>query len=98
MTNENVVIDPMVRQLMESAAIGEAAKMFLRSDLGQHIASRAADEVEEAIAKLVDHDPNDAKGIAALQSTINVAKQSIIYLTEAIAEGDNSMRQLHEES
>ena len=98
MTNENVVIDPLIKQLLDSAATGEAAKLFLQSHLGRHIASRAADDVEEAIAKLIEHEPSDAVGIASLQATINVAKQSIIYLTEAIAEGDNAMRQLNDES
>lgn len=98
MSNDHAIIDPMIRQLMESAAIGEAAKLFLSSDLGRHVTNRAADEVDEAISMLIEHDPCDAKGIAALQAKINVAKQSIVYLTEAIAEGENALRQLHDES
>ena len=98
MTTENLQIDATVRELMESAAIGEAAKLFLNSDLGRHVSQRSADEVEEAIALLVEIEPWDSKGIAALQARINAARQSIIYLTEAIAEGDNAMRQLHDES
>ena len=98
MTNENVVIDPLIKQLMESAATGEAAKMFLQSELGQHIAQRAAEEVEEAIAQLIEADPNDAKEILRLQTTINVSKLAIVYLTEAITVGNNALRELHDES
>lgn len=98
MTGENVIIDPLIKQLMESAATGEAAKMFLQSELGRHITQRAADEVEEALAQLVEVPPTDSARIAELQTQIKVAKQSIVYLTEAIAEGDNALRQLHDES
>ena len=98
MTGENVIIDPLIRQLMESAATGESAKLFLQSDLGRHITQRAADEVEEALALLVEVPPTDSARIAELQTQIKVARQSIVYLTEAIAEGDNALRQLHDES
>ena len=97
MTGENVIIDPLIKQLMESAATGEAAKLFLQSGLGRHIAQRAADEVEEALALLVDVPPTDSVRIADLQAQVKVARQSIIYLTEAIAEGDNALRQLHDD-
>lgn len=97
-TNENVVIDPIVRQLMEAAATGEAAKLFLQSELGRYIAGKAAEEVEEAIAQLIEADPHDAKEIQRLQTVINVAKQSIVYLTDAISIGNNALRELHEES
>ena len=70
MTGENVIIDPLIRELMESAALGEAAKQFLGSGLGKHITQRAADEVDEALAELIDADPNDAAAILALQTRI----------------------------
>ena len=95
--SNNVVIDPLIRELMESAATGEAAKLFLGSGLGKHIAQRAADEVDEALAELIEADPNDAAAIRALQTRINVARQSVVYLAEAISEGDNALQQLHGE-
>ena len=63
-TGETVVIDPMIKELMESAAIGEAAKLFLQSELGGHIARRAAEEVEAATARLIEADPADISLIA----------------------------------
>lgn len=98
MSTDNVIIDPLIRQLMDSAATGEAAKLFLGSDLGRHVAQRAADEVEETLALLVDAPAADSARIAELQTQIKVARQAIVYLTEAIAEGDNALRQLHDES
>ena len=98
MNTDNVVIDPLIRELMETAATGEAARLFLGSDLGRHIAQRAANEIDEALARLIEAPATDSARIAELQTQIKVAKQSIIYLTDAIAEGDNALRQLHEES
>ena len=95
--SNNVVIDPLIRELMESAATGEAAKLFLGSGLGKHIAQRAADEVDEALSELIDADPHDARAILALQTRIKVARLSVIYLTDSIAEGDNALQQLHGE-
>ena len=98
MSTGNQIIDPIIRELMESAATGEAARMFLLSDLGKHVANRAADDVEEAIAELCDVDPYDGKAVAALQVRINVAKQAMVYLNEAMTNGEHALRQLEDES
>ena len=92
------IFDRLTRELMESAATGEAAKMFLQSDLGRHLTARASEDVEAAIDRLIDADPNNSAQILALQTEIKVAQQAIIYLTDAISTGDNAMRALHEES
>lgn len=98
MTIGNQIIDPIIRELMESAAIGEAARMFLDSALGRHVANRAADDVEEAIAELCDVDPYDGKAVSALQVRINVAKQAMVYLKEAMTNGEHALKQLEDES
>ena len=95
-TGETVVIDPMIKELMESAAIGEAAKMFLQSELGGHIARRAAEEVEAATARLIEADPVDIRLIARLQTEIKVAKQGITWLVDAMTAGDHAMKQLQQ--
>lgn len=95
-TGETVVIDPMIKELMESAAIGEAAKMFLQSELGGHIARRAAEEVEAATARLIEADPADISLIARLQTEIKVSKQGITWLVDAMTSGDHAMRQLQQ--
>lgn len=97
MNEPNAIMDPLIRQLMESAATGEAAKMFLNSELGKHITQRAVGEIDEAIDGLVEADPFDGKAVAEMQTRIKVAKQAVMWLTDAIAEGDNALRQLHED-
>ena len=95
-TGETVVIDPMIKELMESAAIGEAAKLFLQSELGGHIARRAAEEVEAATARLIEADPADISLIARLQTEIKVSKQGISWLVDAMTSGDHAMKQLQQ--
>ena len=95
-TGETVVIDPMIKELMESAAIGEAAKMFLQSELGGHVARRAAEEVEAATARLIEADPADISLIARLQTEIKVSKQGISWLVDAMTSGDHAMKQLQQ--
>ena len=95
-TGETVVIDPMIKELMESAAVGEAAKMFLQSELGGHIARRAAEEVEAATARLIEADPADISLIARLQTEIKVSKQGISWLVDAMTSGDHAMKQLQQ--
>lgn len=95
-TGETVVIDPMIKELMESAAIGEAAKMFLQSELGGHVARRAAEEVEAATARLIEADPADISLIARLQTEIKVSKQGISWLVDAMTSGDHAMKQIQQ--
>ena len=98
MLTDNPIIDPLIRELMEQAAIGEAAKLFLQSELGGHVARKAAEDVEEAMAKLCECDPNDAKTIAALQLDIRAAKGAIVYLSELMTAGEHARRQIDDES
>ena len=80
-----------------SAATGEAAKLFIQSALGRHLTARAALEVEDALAELVDAPATDALAIAALQTRIKVASQAIAWLAEAMTEGENALRQLQDD-
>ena len=96
MSQDNIVIDPMIRQLMESAAMGMAAKEFMASDFGKHIANKAAEEIDEALAQMIDADPEDAKTIRCLQNKIHVAQTALSWLMDTIGEGDNAMRAIDE--
>lgn len=95
-TGETIVIDPLIKDLMENAATGEAAKLFLQSGLGGYIAKCAADEVDAATEQLIDVDPFDAKDVVALQMKIKVASTAIMWLTDAMTAGEHAMHQLNE--
>lgn len=96
MPQENVIIDPLIKDLMERAAIGEAAKQFLRSGLGKHLTERATQEVDESLAELIVVNPSRGDLVMELQNQIKVASKAITWLAEAISEGDNAMNQLEE--
>ena len=93
----NNINDPVIKQMLETAAYGEAAKMFMQSDLGKHIASRATDEIEEAMNALINVSPTNVEAISALQRKANNARGAIQWLMETISAGDNALRQLEEE-
>lgn len=93
----NVVIDPQIRALMESAATGMAAKEFIASDFGKHLVEKATIEVDEALAELVDAEPADADSIRAIQNRIHIAQSAIRWLMESITEGENAMRELDQD-
>ncbi len=94
----NPIVDPVIKDLMESASTGEAVKMFLQSELGRNITNRAVQEIDEAMAELVEADADNRALIASIQNRIKVPSMAISWLTDAIAEGDNAMVRLHEES
>jgi len=93
-----VILDPLMKQLMEQAAIGEAADEFMRSGLGEYLIKRATDEADSAMMELVDVDPTSPAKVAELQFRIKVATTAISWLNEAVAEGRNALRQIHDES
>lgn len=94
----NPILDPIIKQLMDQAATGEAAKAFLQSGLGGYITQRANDEADDAMAALIEVDAANTLAVAVLQMKIRVATQAVAWLMEAISEGENALRQLHEES
>ena len=50
------------------------------------------------MAQLVEVNAANTQEVAALQMKIRIATQAVGWLMQAISEGDNAMRQLHEES
>ena len=90
------ITDPIIRQLMETASFGEAAKIFLNSDMGKYIVDKATEEIDEAVAGLIDADPFDTKKITELQLKIRSAQGAITWLGESITEGNHAILQLEE--
>ena len=93
----NITIDSTTKALMDDAATGEAARMFLQSDLGKYIIAEATAQCDEATAELIDCVPTDSVKIAELQFSIHCAKGASTWLTDAITRGDQSLRLLYEQ-
>ena len=74
-------------QLAAISDLGLEAENFVQSRIGIYLIQRAEQEAEEANIELARHDPEDAKGIRALQNRIYRADSVRQWLAEAIIEG-----------
>lgn len=97
MSYDNAIIDKDIKALMESAAIGEAARSFMESGLGKHIINTAAEDVDSALFDLIETDPSNQSEISRLQTEIKVARLSVAYLMNSITAGENSIRMMEDE-
>lgn len=83
--------------LLKTVDLGFQAQAFLESDIGQYLVKRAEAQVEEAVEDLKQSDPENPKGIRALQHKIHVAEQVLYWLAEVIQEGRNAEAELNEQ-
>ena len=94
--SQNSITDPIIKKLMESASFGEAATIFLSSDMGKYIVQKATDEIDAAVGELMDADPFECKKVAELQQRIRAAQGALVWFGEAIDEGRLALEQLEE--
>ena len=96
MSEERNMSDPYVKQALETASFGEAAKIFLNSDMGKYIVNKATAEIDEAIADLIDVDPFDSKAVSAAQRRVREAQGALVWFGEAISDGEHALRMLED--
>ena len=85
--------------LLNAAVIGEQARQFLQTDLGDYLLKRAQAQIDSATHDLKRASPNwiwGRKKIERLQSQIAVAENTIHWLAEAITEGDAATKILED--
>jgi hypothetical protein len=81
--------------LLEVAVLGESARQFLQTDLGDYILKRARDEIDSATEELKKASPHfiwGRKKIVRLQGQIAVCERVIHWLAEAITDGDQATK------
>lgn len=93
-----------VSQLQKIEEIGDKARAFIQSPLGQYLDSLTIEEIEEAKEKLLNLDPYKFTELSKLQSEIagiqrdaTVARYLRGYLAAAIENGNQATHQLSEE-
>lgn len=86
-----------IEQLKVEIDMGFRAEAFLESPLGRFLEARAQADAEQAMSELAEHDPEDAKGIRALQAKIAVARQWRQWIEEAVHQGEQAQAALAEE-
>lgn len=87
------ISDPRVRW----AQFGKQVEMWLDTDIGRYLVSRAENDVNEAIEKLKIVDALDSKAVMAAQNRVVIAEKVLGWLGDAIREGHSSLESLKEE-
>lgn len=81
--------------LLEAAVLGESARQFLQTDLGDYLLKRARTEIDEATEQLKTVSPTfiwGRKKIERLQGQIAVCERVIHWLADAITDGDQATK------
>ncbi len=73
-------------------AFGLDAQAFMNSTLGRYLTGRANDEREQALEALKDADADNPKEIRKLQNDARCAENFLIWMAQAVAEGENAER------
>lgn len=80
------------------AVMGERAKQFLKSDIGDYLLQRAQREESEALEQLKTVAPWNKRKILRLQNDIRVVQMFTGWMAEAIETGNAALEQLREEA
>lgn len=76
--------------------LGDQARRWLESDIGQWVLGVAQQEVDAATRDLKEVDPENSAEIRRLQNAIKVAEQGVKWLLEAIQRA-HQVETLHDE-
>jgi uncharacterized protein YfbU (UPF0304 family) len=71
-------------QLEEQVRFGAQVQQFMQSDIGRYVLNLAADEVDDAVKRLKQVDPENAGEIRRLQAIIQRNEGFGLWLQEAV--------------
>lgn len=77
-------------QTRAQIAFGLDVQAFMRSEIGEYLTQRANDHREAALEALAAADPEDTKGIRQLQNVVQCAQDFLLWMGEAVTEGENA--------
>lgn len=84
--------DRELTQIQAQIAFGLDVQAFMKSSIGVYLTSRANTEIFAALEALKTVDPEDAKAIRKLQNDAKCAESFLLWMGEAVTEGENSQR------
>ena len=84
------------RRLLTMVEIGIDAEVFLAGNLGGEILNRIMQDREDALAKLEDVDPYNAKEVQTAQNNARLPIMFLQYLNDCVQEGKQAERMLYE--
>lgn len=81
---------PETQQIRNQIAFGMDCRAFMESQMGEYLAARANADIEAATEALKTVDPEDPKAIRALQNAVKVGESFLIWMGEAVTNGENA--------
>lgn len=89
---------PELQQIQNQIAFGLDCKAFMESALGRYLTDRANADIEAARDGLTIVDPADTEAVRKLQNDVRCASNFLLWIGEAVTEGENSERTFIEAS
>lgn len=84
--------DRELTQIQAQIAFGLDVQAFMRSSIGVYLTAKANNDIDAALESLKTADPEDAKAIRTLQNDIKCAENFLLWMGEAVTDGENSQR------
>lgn len=84
--------DPEMQQIRNQIAFGLDAEAFMNSTMGKYLTGKANADIEDALERLKTADPFDPKAIQTLQNEIHRAESFLLWMGQAVTEGENASR------
>ena len=81
-----------MQTIRATVAFGLDVEAFMRSPIGRYLTQRANTDRDTAMEALKDADAEDPKAIRKLQNDVRCAGNFLIWLGEAVTEGENASR------
>lgn len=81
-----------IQQIRNQIAFGLDCKAFMDSSIGRYLAAKANGDIEAATDALKTVDPTNPDAIRKLQNDIKCAENFLLWMGEAVTEGENAER------
>lgn len=79
-------------QIRNQISFGLDVEAFMRSDIGRYLTARANSDRQTALEALKDTDAEDPKAIRKLQNAALCAECFLLWMGEAVSEGQNAQQ------
>lgn len=84
--------NPEMQQINAQISFGLDVEQFMQSAIGKYLTARANDDIESALESLKTVDPTDSKAVQSLQNEIHRAEMFLLWMGQAVTEGENASR------
>lgn len=84
--------DRELTQIRHTIAFGMDVKAFMGSPIGRYLTQRANTARESALEALAKVDPYQPLEVQKLQNQIEVAENFLVWMGEAVTDGENAER------